>query len=754
MFAWALVALGEALSSQGRNAAALPILERALQSRERGLGADHIQVAATLNALSRTLAALRRLDRAAPLVDRAIVIWEREEAAEGLADALLIRARIASARGDHAAARRDYERTLEGRLAALGTEHPSVGESRLALAGTLAALGQAADAFTLALDGERIAREHIRLTTGYLPERQALGYAAARARGLDVTLSALAADQDAIPAFDAVVRGRSVVLDEMAMRQRLRATAARAALQPLWASLTAASRRLANLTARGAGDSTAQTYATQLERARREKVDAEIALAERSSSARRELTRRDVGLEDLRTDLPEDGALVSFVRYTRISYSRTQAGSIERRAVPSYAAFVLRGGARPPDFIRLGTARDVDAEIARWRATATRGITASGGVTAGAERALRAVGASLRARIWDPVAPAIADARRVYVVPDGAINLVPFAALPAGNASYLVDAPTTIHYLSAERDLVEFEAPARARGKGLLALGGPSYGRLHAPTSAGAVGPVTPNDTAERPGNRRSSCGTLDTMLFEPLPGSRREAEDIGVLWESLGSQAAGDTSAVVLTGAKAGEGEFKRFSPGHLVLHLATHGFFLGGGCDTDRAATRGVSVTAKPKTPSAAPRPAPPIESPLLLSGLALAGANRRFAAGPNDEDGILTAEEVAAMELDGVEWAVLSACDSGLGKIVGGEGVFGLRRAFQSAGARTVIMSLWPVEDAAARTWMRALYRSRLQDRLSTAEAMRQASLTVLADRRARKRGTHPFFWAGFVAAGDWR
>ena len=419
--------------------------------------------------------------------------------------------------------------------------------------------------------------------------------------------------------------------------------------------------------------------------------------------------------------------------------------------MPSYAAFVLRGGVRAPAFIPLGTALHVDAEVEHWRATATRGITLAGGVTAGAERTLRAVGASLRARIWDPLGPAIADARRVYVVPDGAINLVPFAALPAGDASYLVDSPTTIHYLSAERDLVEFEAPARARGKGLLALGGPAYGRLNAQTSPGAVRPTTPNGSAERPGNRRSSCGTLETMLFEPLPGSRREAEDIGGLWESLGSPAAGDASAVVLTGAKAGEGEFKRFSPGHLVLHLATHGFFLAGGCDTDRVSMRGVSVTIKPKTP--APRTAP-VESPLLLSGLALAGANRRFAAGPNDEDGILTAEEVAAMELDGVEWAVLSACDSGLGKIVGGEGVFGLRRAFQSAGARTVIMSLWPVEDRATRVWMRALYSARLQARRSTADAMRDASLTVLADRRTRKLSTHPFFWAGFVAAGDWR
>jgi CHAT domain-containing protein len=140
--------------------------------------------------------------------------------------------------------------------------------------------------------------------------------------------------------------------------------------------------------------------------------------------------------------------------------------------------------------------------------------------------------------------------------------------------------------------------------------------------------------------------------------------------------------------------------------------------------------------------------------MSGLALAGANRRAAAATDDEDGILTAEEVSAMNLDGVEWAVLSACDTGLGEVRAGEGVFGLRRAFQIAGVRTVIMSVWSVDDEATRVWMRALYQNRLQRRLNTAEAMRAASLNVLRDRRARGQSTHPFFWGAFVAAGDWR
>lgn len=145
---------------------------------------------------------------------------------------------------------------------------------------------------------------------------------------------------------------------------------------------------------------------------------------------------------------------------------------------------------------------------------------------------------------------------------------------------------------------------------------------------------------------------------------------------------------------------------------------------------------------------------ENPLLLSGLILAGANHRNVAAPDQEDGVLTAEEVAALNLSGVEWAVLSGCDTGVGEVRVGEGVFGLRRAFQVAGASTVIMSLWPVEDQTTRQWMTSLYEGRLLKKLNTADAVRDASLAVLRQRRAKGLGAHPFYWAAFVAAGDWR
>ena len=241
----------------------------------------------------------------------------------------------------------------------------------------------------------------------------------------------------------------------------------------------------------------------------------------------------------------------------------------------------------------------------------------------------------------------------------------------------------------------------------------------------------------------RGACGDLPSLQFDPLDATGREVQEVASLWTG--------SPVELLQNHEASEAVFKRSAPGRRVLHLATHGFFLGSDCATPAVGTRGVGGLA---TASGRRSNAGTADNPLLLSGLALAGANRRAAAGPEDEDGILTAEEVASLNLDGVEWAVLSACDTGLGVVKVGEGVFGLRRAFQVAGVHTVIMSLWQVEDQSAGNWMRALYEGRLKKKLNTAQAVQQASLTVLRDRRAAHQSTHPFYWAGFVATGDWR
>jgi CHAT domain-containing protein len=226
----------------------------------------------------------------------------------------------------------------------------------------------------------------------------------------------------------------------------------------------------------------------------------------------------------------------------------------------------------------------------------------------------------------------------------------------------------------------------------------------------------------------------LRSTRWRAIPASGREAEHVGAL---LGRH----EPVRVLLGAEASEERFKREAPDKRILHLATHGFFLQEQCASALSVESG-------EEPAAAVG-----DNPLLLSGLVLAGANRAGEAREEGEDGVLTAEEIAALDLDGVQLAVLSACDTGRGEVVIGEGVFGLRRALELAGVRTVVMSLWPVPDLQARRWMQHFYEQRL-DGAPIVEAIRGSSLRVLEALRDEDRPEHPYFWAGFAATGDWR
>jgi CHAT domain-containing protein len=578
--------------------------------------------------------------------------------------------------------------------------------------------------------------------------------------------------------WDAVIASRAIVLDEVASRHGRIAAVARLAQR----SAEAASR-LADLTVRGPGDASSAEHENRLRAARLEKERADQALALATAGLedpRRPTTR---GVRGISTVLPIRGALVAYLLYDR-EFPRPPGerdDSSPIAAVSSYAAFVVRAGLRDPRLVPLGAAADIDAAIDRWRQSIVPGSTWS---SAGAALDDSTAGEALRRDVWDPIAAALGDdVERVIVVPDGALNLVNLAALPTGESRYLVESGPLFHYASAERDLYHARRE-RPSGQGLLALGGASFDEtsLFASlrTGSGNTDDVIRVASATAYRGQRSSCADFQSMEFESLPGTVGEIDEIVELWRTvhgIGGDSPGTTDAAdgtrfeQLSGAAANETAFKELAPRCRMLHVATHGFFLGGRCASVMEPSRGIGGLAAapppaggssavqpttPEEPSRQEREAEPVvrENPLLLSGLALAGANHRSAAGPDEEDGILTAEEIAALDLSGVEWAVLSACDTGVGDIRAGEGVFGLRRAFQVAGARTLIISLWSVDDESTRAWMTALYDARLGRRLDTAEAAREASLAVLEERRGAGHSTSPFFWAGFVAAGDWR
>jgi CHAT domain-containing protein len=241
------------------------------------------------------------------------------------------------------------------------------------------------------------------------------------------------------------------------------------------------------------------------------------------------------------------------------------------------------------------------------------------------------------------------------------------------------------------------------------------------------------------------------------LPAARAEVQAIAQRWP------AGAGPVQSLVGAEATEAAFKHEAPGRQVIHLATHGVVLEDTCAAPAGAgTRGMGgvepVAAAPRRParraaSTAPAPVPRLGATPWLGRqvwLALAGANRPAAEARDENEGLLTAEEIVTLDLGGTAWVVLSACHSGVAPAWAREGVLGMRRAFHLAGARAVIASQWPVADEATREWMAALYGAR--DRGAGAgDAVGEACRAVLAARRLDGRTTHPFYWAGFSATG---
>jgi CHAT domain-containing protein len=537
------------------------------------------------------------------------------------------------------------------------------------------------------------------------------------------------------------------VLDEIASRRRFAHGTSDPAVAAPFAALESTQQALANLVVRGPGSTPAGEHAELLDRLRTRLEADQRALAAQSIEFRRSRARRGLGYDDVASRIPGDWTLVAYARFGRYDPTRPSAGSI-----PTYAAFIFGPDRIPPASIMLGPATEIDQAVSIWRTEAAQGFVNRGHDPEEADRAYHRAGLELRKLVWDPVAARLAGAQRVLIVPEGDLNLVNFAALPAEPGGYLVEHGPLMHLLTAETDVVPLEA-GRSRNSGLLALGNADFdatglfAALRPPGTKSGNGTDDEVVTAQEPyRGLRGSCPDFGSHLFAPLPATLLEVERIATLWR----QRADAAETVVLTGAGASETAFKRLAPGRRTLHLATHGFFLDEACATPARTTRGIGGLR----PAGSVQSRQVVYNPLFLSGLALAGANHRRVAGPDEDDGILTAEEIAMLDLTGVESVVLSACDTGVGRIEPAEGVYGLRRAFFIAGAQRLVMSLWPVDDESTQQWMRAFYDARRDPTMGTADAVRHAGSTVLRHRRSIGSSTHPFFWAGMVAAGDWR
>ncbi len=624
-----------------------------------------------------------------------------------------------------------YERVLASTTSIYGPSHQSVVRMREALVRALLAARDPRGP-NEAREVARQRRADLRALARGFSEQEALFVARRDGLALDpVIVAALARGASAgerTDALAALASSRGLVLEEMARRLREGRVSAAPAVAVAIDSLRLSRRELSRAMLR-------------LESQPGLAPDAGVAV-ERSHVARWERTLADQLGEQPAADEIATGALAARLESGEVlvSYAHYQTLGAGTPSTRRLAAFVLHANGRAEAF-DLADASALERKMSAWRETVSpRGLDPK--ALAEATTQARVVGDSLRRVVWDPLARSLQGARRVLVVPDGSLQLLDLAVLPAKSKGWLVDAAPLIVRLSSERDLLV--PSAAGAGELALAIGDPDFEQ-----SGVALAVATYRGAP-------SSCRGFADVRFAPLPGARAEADDVAKHWRS-----AGIDSVLLLEGGDADEARIKLLAPRLRALHVATHGFFMGEGCAGPDEAVRGVGRLTKP----AAPKPTAPTapffshrptelaarEQTLRLAGLALAGANRRAFASATEEDGVLTAEEIATLDLSHTQEVALSACDTGVGDLAVGEGVFGVQRAFQLAGARHMVMSLWSVDDASARAWMQAYYSARLEGRQAPAEAARTAARARLAALRRAGAAEHPSAWAGFIASG---
>jgi CHAT domain-containing protein len=707
--------MGNTARGAGSNTAARDYFARAAAIYEARLGPHNTRLGGALDNLGQSLTLLKQFPGARSALERALAVQTQELGARHpwTANVLQSMGRLEAAAGNYQKARELYQQNLDIWRERLGPEHPFTVATITLLSDTLAHLGERRMALDTALEAANIRRDNIVRTVRTANEKQAIEFAQLHAASLDVALTIAAtpepASEDVERAWNALIRSRALVLDEMSARHRSLRQSADPEVVTLEQQVASGRSGVTRLVLEGPGKSTLADYSAKVYAARIGLERSEELLAGKSAQFRHEFDQRGAGYAEVKRALPAGSALVAFRRYSRKNY--TAAGDA---ATDSYLAFVQGADGGEPAVVRLGSAAHVEQLVQKWRAEIDRERGAFGRAEQSNEAAYRAAAAALRRAVWDPLASRIGAAKRVFIVPDGALQLVNFASLPAAGGKYLAEAGPLLHTLSTERDLAA--ASSTPSGTELFAVANPSF-------QARADKPELP---AARNRGINSSCADFATMQFGALPGSLEEVHEILSIWKGRGWH------GTELSGRDATETAVKQNAAGKRVVHLATHGFFLDSNCPAGSVAR----------------------DNSLLRAGLAFAGANHRQTAAKDQDDGILTAQEAAGLDLEDTEWVVLSGCDTGVGDIKAGEGLLGLRRAFQEAGARTLIASLWPVDDSEARLWMAALYRARFVEQKSTAESERAADINRLRARRAAGKSTHPFYWAGFVATGDWR
>ncbi len=630
-------------------------------------------------------------------------------------------------------------------------DHADVAAALQNLAGLYMFQGKWADAEPLSRDALDMSR---RLTIDFAKQKaegEALTYSASLPLNRHVYLSLARtratrpqSTYDPATVYTAVWAAKGTVARVFELRQLQARAVAEPAVAAALADLAATRRRRAELLLAPA---TTDPGVLQKRAAEFKALDEKIArhnkaLPDRLPAVARADKLGDATSADLRKALPTDAAVVDFVRYTFFEFDNSRPVGQKEKRTDRYMAFVVTRD--KVAWVELDTAASVDAAVGAWR----EAITSGKDVPA-------AVPAKVRELMWDKVRKELpAHVKVVYVSPDAVLCRVPWAALPGDRPDTILledFAVATIPHVPFLLDKLWPQDPLKNPPAGALVVGGVRYDADLAPAAVTTRGA----DPLVKPGAK---------LGWSFLPGTAAETTGVSA------AATAKELAVTALKDSKATAPAVLAALPKAKYAHFATHGFF------ADSSFRSVFQLDPKDYEQSQrGERIGRAASSPLVMTGLVFAGANNPATPGR----GIVTGESLIDLDLSGLDLAVLSACETGLGDVAGGEGTFGLQRAFHLAGTRDVVASLWKVPDQSTAALMALLYRNLWEKNLPPLEALRQAQLELyknpgkIADLAERFRGkfeevpgaggevkpskdgkAHPLLWAAFTLSGPGR
>ncbi|HEY3275686.1 MAG TPA: CHAT domain-containing tetratricopeptide repeat protein, partial [Syntrophorhabdaceae bacterium] len=713
-----LNSLGGLYQSRGAIKEAEQYFRRSLDIREKAFGKYHPAVAESLDTLAGLYTATGRYREAEERYKTSLEIREKSYGKDQAfaADSqhnLGVLYRL-SARYDSSS--HYLRKAYDLRWAALGETHPKVGATAKELALLYAYQGKHKEShrfFVQSIKIEAVKRNNVFLL---LSEREKLNYMKeteiSTFEFLSHSAAYMASDELAVKeTLDAWLQWKGAVMEAQGKHLAAVVSSGNEKVRELFQKLTKARREIAKLQTSRWSDATFKEIKESLASREKAKESLEAELSSLSGDFEIEKKAGKTDTAGISRILPTDSIYLDFAKIDIFDFTKKVWSE------PRYLVFILSPGAPPRvALLDLGPAEKIDRHIGSY----LKAMNAARSGYVPNKRTLDKEGGLLYSLVAAPLEPYIKEKRHLYISPDGNLNLVPFEVLANAEGIYPIE-KYQISYIAAGRDIARLEGKHSPKKQAVAALilADPDYDLgVTLPNSTTKEGPRTQG--AE--GGAGTSAGGLSS--FSRLPDTKGEADTIQkILTEKMNIPVRNyqDRHAIeaVLLAAE---------SPA--IVHLATHGYFIG-------------KDEGKDTANGASPRESPLKDSPMFRSGLALAGINLSLKEGK--DEGIMSAEKVMGLRLLGTELVVLSACETGVGDVEKGEGVFGLKRAFILSGAKAVVLSLWSVPSAETMQLMTRFYGLMAEGK-PKAEALRQSKLELM------RKKANPFYWGAFILVGN--